>query len=298
MIDTGFLADTTMRLLGGLPLTLQLVALSILAGTALGYVLAIMRLSGWLPSSIASVYVFVFRGTPLLVQIFIIYYGLSQFEGLRDSFVWPYLRQAYWCAVLALALNTAAYSSEIIRGGLLSVSAGEVEAGRAIGSVRFIVLIEDAAAIAHAQAIAAADPRVVALGVGGEDLATDLGAEPTPDALDLPKRIGVVAARAAGVLPLGFIGTVAGLKDLDGYRAMLRRSKAIGFACASCVHPSQVAIINEEYGARPEEVERAKRLVAAFEVALAEGKGAVAFEGNMIDKPIVDRARRLIARAG
>ena len=59
------------------------------------------------------------------------------------------------------------------------------------------------------------------------------------------------------MLPLGFIGTVAGLKDLDGYRAMLRRSRAIGFACASCVHPSQVAIINEEYGARPEEVERA-----------------------------------------
>ncbi len=137
MIDTGFLADTTMRLLGGLPLTLQLVALSILAGTALGYVLAIMRLSGWLPSSIASAYIFVFRGTPLLVQLFIIYYGLSQFEGLRHSFVWPYLRQAYWCAVLALALNTAAYSSEIIRGGLLSVSAGEVEAGRAIGMTRF-----------------------------------------------------------------------------------------------------------------------------------------------------------------
>ena len=173
----------------------------------------------------------------------------------------------------------------------------EAESGRPIGSVRFIVLIEDAAALAHAQSIAAADPRVVALGVGGEDLATDLGAEPTPDALDLPKRMGVVAARAAGVLPLGFIGTVAGLKDLDGYRAMLRRSRAIGFACASCVHPSQVAIINEEYGARPEEVERAKRLVAAFEAALAEGKGAVAFEGQMIDLPVVERARRLLLRA-
>lgn len=172
----------------------------------------------------------------------------------------------------------------------------EAQAGRTIGSVRFIALIEDAASLPHAQAIASADPRVVALGVGGEDLATDLGAEPTPDALDLPKRMGVIAARAAGVLPLGFIGTVAGLKDLDGYRAMLRRSKTIGFACASCVHPSQVSIINEEYGARTEEVEHAKRLVAAFEAALAEGKGAVAFEGNMIDKPIVDRARRLIAR--
>lgn len=178
------------------------------------------------------------------------------------------------------------------------VAESEAEAGRAIGAVRFVALIEDAAALAHAQAIAAADPRIVALGVGGEDLATDLGAEPTPDALDLPKRMGLVAARAAGVLPLGFIGTVAGLTDLEGYRAMLRRSRAIGFACASCVHPAQVPIINEEYGARPEEVERAKRLVAAFEAALAEGKGAVAFEGAMIDKPIVDRARRLIARAG
>jgi citrate lyase subunit beta/citryl-CoA lyase len=64
------------------------------------------------------------------------------------------------------------------------------------------------------------------------------------------------------------------------------------------VHPSQVGIINEEYGARPEEVERAKRLVAAFDAALAEGKGAVAFEGDMIDKPIVERAKKLIARAG
>jgi citrate lyase subunit beta/citryl-CoA lyase len=64
------------------------------------------------------------------------------------------------------------------------------------------------------------------------------------------------------------------------------------------VHPSQVAIINEEYGARPEEVARAKRLVAAFDAALAEGKGAVAFVGDMIDKPIVERAKKLFARAG
>jgi citrate lyase subunit beta/citryl-CoA lyase len=174
----------------------------------------------------------------------------------------------------------------------------EAEAGRPIGSVRFVVLIEDAAALAHALAIATADPRVVALGVGGEDLATDLGAEPTPDALDLPKRMGVIAARAAGILPLGFIGTVAELADLDGFRAMLRRSRAIGFACATCVHPAQVPIINAEYGPRPEEVERARRLVAAFEAALAQGKGAVLFEGEMIDRPIVERARRLIARAG
>jgi citrate lyase subunit beta/citryl-CoA lyase len=164
------------------------------------------------------------------------------------------------------------------------------------GEAMLVALVEEAAALPHLHAIAAAHPNLVALGIGGEDLATDLGAEATPDALDLPKRLGLLAARAAGLLPLGFIGTVAGLSDLEGYRATLRRSRALGFACATCVHPSQVAIINEEYGARPEEIARAERMVAAFEAALAQGIGAVTFEGQMIDKPIVDRARALLAR--
>ncbi|WP_240654911.1 HpcH/HpaI aldolase/citrate lyase family protein [Rhodovarius crocodyli] len=165
-----------------------------------------------------------------------------------------------------------------------------------IGHTGMVVLAEDAAGVLRAEEIARAHPRIVALGIGGEDLATDLGAEATPDALELPKRLGVLAARSAGVLPLGFIGTVAGLSDLEGYRAMLRRSRAIGFACASCVHPSQVAIINEEYGASEEELARAKRMIAAFEVALGQGLGAVSFEGQMIDLPVVERARRLVER--
>ena len=177
------------------------------------------------------------------------------------------------------------------------VAEAEADAKRAPGSVTMVTLVETAAALAHANEIAAAHPRVVALGVGGEDLATDLGGEPTPDTLDLPKRMGLIASRAAGILPLGFIGTVAGLKDLDGYRQMLRRSRTLGFACASCVHPSQVAIINEEYGVRPAELERAKRMVATFDAALAEGRGAVMFDGDMIDIPIVERAKRLIEMA-
>jgi len=182
---------------------------------------------------------------------------------------------------------------------LLAEHVGEAEAAAGLppGRTRLIGLVETAESLARMEAIARADPRLVALGVGGEDLATDLGAEATPDALDLPKRMGVIAARAAGILPLGFIGTVAGLSDLEGYRATLRRSRAIGFACASCVHPSQVPILNEEYGPRPEEVARARRMVAAFEEALARGTGAVSFEGQMIDEPVVARARRLLARA-
>lgn len=176
------------------------------------------------------------------------------------------------------------------------IEAAERARGMAALHTGMVVLVEDAAAVLRAEEIARAHPRVIGLGVGGEDLATDLGAEATPDALELPKRLGLLAARAAGVLPMGFIGTVAGLSDAHGYRAMLRRSRALGFAAASCVHPSQVPIINEEYGARPEEIARATRMVAAFDAALTRGLGAVEFEGQMIDLPIVERARRLLAR--
>lgn len=133
-LDLSFLADTSLSLLNGIPLALQLAALSIIIGSILAFALALMRVSGrWWLDCPAQIYIFIFRGTPLLVQIYIIYYGLSQFETLRYSFAWPFLREAYWCAVIALALNTAAYSAEIIRGGLLSVPAGQVEAARACG---------------------------------------------------------------------------------------------------------------------------------------------------------------------
>jgi citrate lyase subunit beta/citryl-CoA lyase len=183
---------------------------------------------------------------------------------------------------------------------LLSELIAESEAahGVAIGRTRCIGLVETADALSAMEAIAKADPRMVALGAGGEDLATDLGAEPSPDALYLPKMLALMAARAAGILPLGFVGTVAGLSDPEGYRAMLRRSRKLGFACASCVHPSQVEVINAEYGDSAEAVAEARRMVAAFAESLAKGVGAVTFEGRMIDEPVVARARRLLARSG
>ena len=135
-MDFEFLAQTFRQLLGGVPQLLQLAFFSIAAGAVLAVSLALMRLSGKpLLDYCAHGYVFVFRGTPLLVQIFLIYYGLGQFPEIRQSFLWPVLRQPYWCALLALTLNTAAYSSEIIRGGILSVPFGQIEAARACASV-------------------------------------------------------------------------------------------------------------------------------------------------------------------
>jgi octopine/nopaline transport system permease protein len=139
-MDFTFLGSTIAQLLGGVPLLLQLAAFSILAGAMLAALLALMRLSGNpLLDGPARGYVFVFRGTPLLVQIFLIYYGLGQFSEIRESFMWPFLRQPYWCAMLALTLNTAAYSSEIIRSGILSVPFGQIEAARACGMSRGLV---------------------------------------------------------------------------------------------------------------------------------------------------------------
>ncbi|RLL74573.1 ABC transporter permease [Ochrobactrum soli] len=133
-----FYTESFLAMMGGVPLTLQLAAISIVCGAILALLFAMMRLSGikvldW----IARLYVFVFRGTPLLVQIFIIYYGLSQFSTIRYSFLWPILREPYWCAIIALTLNNAAYASEIIRGGLLSVPHGQIEAAKACGMSRF-----------------------------------------------------------------------------------------------------------------------------------------------------------------
>ena len=139
-MDSDFLVQTMKLLLAGVPLTLKLAFYSIAAGAVFAVVLALMRLSGnRVLDYAARSYVFVFRGTPLLVQIFLIYYGLGQFPEVRESMLWPFFREPYWCALLALTLNTAAYSSEIIRGGILSVPYGQIEAARACGMSRALI---------------------------------------------------------------------------------------------------------------------------------------------------------------
>jgi citrate lyase subunit beta/citryl-CoA lyase len=177
------------------------------------------------------------------------------------------------------------------------VASREAAHGMEIGHTRFIALIETPDALPHLFAIAAADPRMAAMSVGGEDMATELGATPSPDSMYVWAVQGIAASRAAGILPMGSMATFAQIDDLENYRDGMKRGKRLGFAAASCIHPSHVPIINEEYGVSPQEIDRAKRLLIAFDAAAAAGLGAVAFEGSMIDLPVVDRARRLLERA-
>ena len=132
--DIDLILESLPQMLAGIGITLQLLVISGLLGLVLAIMLLLMRISGkkylnW-P---AQVYIYIFRGTPILVQIFIIYYGLPQFEAIRDSILWPILRDPTGCAILALTLNTGAYVSEILRGGVLGVDRGLLEAGTALG---------------------------------------------------------------------------------------------------------------------------------------------------------------------
>ena len=173
----------------------------------------------------------------------------------------------------------------------------ESQRGLPSGQIKLVALIETAAGYFRAAEIAKATPRLVALSLGAEDFALSVGMEPIGETLEMPKQTVIIAARAAGILPLGFMGTVADFKDLDAFRAVVRRSRQFGFAAATCIHPSQLPILNEAYGVSAAEAERAQRLIAAYDAAMAQGLGAVTFEGKMIDVPVVERARALLARA-
>ena len=119
---------------------------------------------------------------------------------------------------------------------------------------------------------------------------------PEAEALFMPKQLCVFAARAAQIMPLGFVGTVADFRDLDAFQETVRRSRRLGFVGASVIHPSQIAILNEEFRAGAAELDHARRVVAAYDEALARGIGAVTVDGKMIDVPVVERARRLVER--
>lgn len=122
------------QLIAGAGVTLALVAQALVYGALLAVPVAFARLSrNPLLRLAAYLYMLFFRGTPLLVQIFLIYFGLGQFEFVRDSVAWPILREAWWCAIISLTLATAAYTAEIIRGAVLGVAKEQIEAARACG---------------------------------------------------------------------------------------------------------------------------------------------------------------------
>jgi citrate lyase subunit beta/citryl-CoA lyase len=176
------------------------------------------------------------------------------------------------------------------------VSELEAKRGMKVGHTKLIVMIETADAFTRIDEIPRASPRVVAMNIGGEDFALDLNAQPEDDVLLAPKQRMIIAARAAGVMPLGFIGTVADFSDWEKFRVMVRRSRRFGFDGAGCIHPGQVKIVNEEYTPSAEEVAYARKVIQMDKEAQASGRGSFQIDGKMIDIPVVVRAERLLRR--
>lgn len=175
----------------------------------------------------------------------------------------------------------------------------EKDCGLPVGRIKILVAIESAVGVMNAAAIAGADDRVVGLMLGAEDLALDLGlpAHRLGEAKDLTfvRSSLVIAARSVGRWVID--GVYPDYADVDGLLLDIERARQIGFAGKSLFHPSQISHINAGFMPSAKEMERAQRIVDAFDRAEAEGAGAVAVDGQLVDLPIVMRARRTLASA-
>jgi len=183
---------------------------------------------------------------------------------------WPADLDAAVVAGVDALMLTKVESAESVHERVERIEALESERGLEPGAIRLVVLAETPAAIFRLEEIARSHERIVAMGLGGEDFAASVGSEPGPDTLALPKQLMLYAARAAGLSPIGLMGTVADYKDLEAVRTAA---------------PSDV------------ELSEAKRIVDAYEEALDRGIGAITVDGWMIDVPVAERARKVLARA-
>jgi citrate lyase subunit beta/citryl-CoA lyase len=176
------------------------------------------------------------------------------------------------------------------------ISSLEAKRGLRPGHTRLIAMIETPAAFFQMPAIAASSTRLVAMNIGGEDFALENGMEPTEETLLMPKQQMIFAARSGGLMPLGFIASVAAFGDWEAFASMVRRSRQFGFMGAGCIHPGQVPIVNREYTPSPEEAAFARRVIDENAKAEAAGRASFAIDGKMIDVPVVLRAERMLAR--
>jgi citrate lyase subunit beta/citryl-CoA lyase len=163
--------------------------------------------------------------------------------------------------------------------------------------VKLVAMLESPAAVLDAVAISRAGTRLAGLVFGSEDYCGALGIASNTASLDWPAQLVATAARARGLAAFGQPGPVAEIADMEAYARLLVKAKAMGFTGTLCIHPKQVAVANRIYSPTDEEIALAKEIVAAFDAALREGRGAFALHGRMIDAPVVDQARATLARA-
>lgn len=197
----------------------------------------------------------------------------------------------------AVTLPKAAGQADI---GLLAEILDELEPehGVAPGTIGVVAQIETAAGLLAMARAERFTPRLVAVTLGPEDFSLDLGVEPTPENLTEPLRSCVLLARAAGIVPFGFARTIGDFQDLEALRRSIHDAYSMGLQGAFCIHPKQVPILNEGFRPPAALLERAQAVVDRFEEGQAAGQGVVTLNGEMIDKPVYERARLMLSRTG
>lgn len=207
-----------------------------------------------------------------------------------DACIWP---------GLAGIRFPKAESEQEIRVLDMLIAERELARGMPRGSVQIHVSIETALGLHNALAIAAASPRTVSISFGAEDYALDMDIEPSSDGkeLYLGKMQILLIARLAGVQAVGLMASIANFKDTERMVKLVREARQLGFKGSTCIHPAQVPLLNEGFSFTAEEIAHAKKMITALEAAEAEGRDSVAVDGKMVDIPVAERARRLLARA-
>lgn len=233
-----------------------------------------------LPESVAKVSR---KGASVLVRV---NHGLRALAADLDA--------AVIAGVHALVLPKAD-SAEWVVEIANAVSELERERNLAPGRIRFLAQIETPGALQRLAAIASANPRMIAMALGPEDFSAAVGGTAEFDLLLTPNLSVLFAARAAGLLPLGFIGSIGDFSDTHKLREAAVHARRLGFAGALAIHPTQVAVFNEAFSPSAQELEWARRVLAAEKDAAGQGRGAFVLDGKMVDPPVIRRAQEITA---
>ena len=175
-----------------------------------------------------------------------------------------------------------------------AISELEAERGMDVGSTIMSVRIETAEAYFKMPEIAKSHQRIAGFGLGSEDFTLSIGVEPSTETLLFPKQQSIIAARAAGVLPMGLVSSGADYTRLDEMREIVKKSRRFGFAGSSCIHPAVVPILNQEFTPNEGEIAKARVIIDEFQKAIDAGRASLEVDGKMVDYPVVYRAQNLI----
>ena len=205
------------------------------------------------------------------------------------------LEASVWPEVHGLVLPKVESADHI---GFLAEIITELENERDMqqGHIKLMALIETPRGYSNVREIAHSSERLSAIALGQEDFSAEMGmVEPEGMSLLSYYQTVQVAAREAGILPIGYPGSIAEFTDLELFKSNALIARRLGFDGGACIHPKQVPILNDAFTPTDEEIDRSERMVAAYDAAMAAGDGAVAFEGKMIDVPVVARAERILS---